>query len=204
MIRMRDKNQSFIQFQKQVKEYVLGHFQISKFLTTTVVISPTFLEDYNIIYPRKFREVLKLVILHWYLPEALLWRINLDLHEKNFNNFNRKQRIILFLCLSSKRNCLLFLYKTRMFSSNSLWGLLGEVARLENLRIVPRTKYVCKPKRKRGYDDKGSRRPLDKWIESFDYTFTDLQLKKDYENYLTLKVINRLKDYFENLNDSEV
>jgi hypothetical protein len=195
---MRDKNQTFIQFQKQVEEYVTRRLLLSSFLTTSVTIDPTVLEGYDIIYPRKYEEVENLILIHWFLPENLQWRVYLDLEEKEFSHFNKKQRMILSILLNSKRDCLLYFYETDNFSSHEFWGKLGRSVKLQ-LKLIPKNKKITKPKRKRGYDDKGSRRPEDKWLPSHDYTFTLLHLKKDYEKYQHNRTIKRILIYFENL-----
>lgn len=199
MIRMRDKNhKNFIEFEEQVRRFIGRNFQESLFLKNPVVDSPTFLEDYTIIYPRKYSELENLILLHWFLPETLMWRINLDLSERNYNNFNEKQQIILRILLSSRRNCLLYFFETERFSSHEFWGKLGQVCKTQ-LRNIPIDKKVVKPKRKRGYDDKGSSRPKEKWLPSYDYSLTELQNQKEYDQYLTERKITRILNYFEKL-----
>lgn len=195
---MRDKNHTFIHFKGEIRSFMEKNFHGSLSLKNHVVDSPTFLEELVIIYPRKFDEVEKLVLVHWFLPEALRWRIWLDLVDSNFSHFNRKQKMILKIILSSEEACFRYYYETNRLSSHEFWGKLGQATKV----LLPNflKKYIIvKPKRKRGYDDKGSLRPKDKWLPSHDWTLTLLQNKKEYDDYLLDKTVSRILDYFDEL-----
>lgn len=203
---MRDKNLSLELFSIQLEKTVnrvcqLGH----RFPTCTVLDSPTRLltsEEFSISYPRNFRLMRTLSIVQWYLPEELHWRILLDLQEENFSQFNFKQKVELNILLSSKENCEFFLFETKRYSSNEIFGnILGNDLRELNqvLKISrKRKRKPLKPIRRRGYKDHGTRRPSDRWLPTDDFTLTVEQnfLENFQDHYNSL--IKRLLLFIEN------
>lgn len=197
---MRDKNQSFIQFSKNIETFVsrrLASYE-HQFLTTAVAIDPTFLEDFVIIYPRKFSEMVGFVVTHHYLPEVPRWRIYLDLVEMSFSHYNQRQKLILQILLASKHDMLRFLYETDRYSSHELFGIIGSAT--TNLpKLVSKDRKITKPKRKRGYDDKGSRRPDDRWLPSHDWSFNKLQTEIDFNNLNQQRILDRILSFLREL-----
>jgi beta-galactosidase beta subunit len=64
---------------------------------------------------------------------------------------------------------------------------------------VKKSTKVVRPQRRRGYNDKGSLRPTEKWLESFDYSFTEEQNNKEKTLKLHKKTLTRLTKYLEEL-----
>lgn len=197
MIRMRDKNLNFIKFNIQFEKELrrnLNDFS-TKFFANNVLDSPTLLEDFDLNYPRSFRMLRCLCIFQWYFPEYLHWRIFLDLREMKFAFLNEKQRIEIQLLLNSKETMLTFLYETEKYSSNEIFGniLRNDCKELfQSLKLKSRNKKVRKTQRRRGYQDHGSRKPAEKWSESYDISFTERMNEIEARRYHLNKLTNRL------------
>lgn len=203
MILMRDKNLSFIQFEEQLRKEIERKTSLPKLLRTAVIDNPTLLEDLIILYPRKFKELLGISIYHYYYPENLRWRVLLDLKEKSYSNLNRKQRMEILIVQNSKKDMLLYLYRTRKYSSHEIFGNIikdGSTS-TRQLQVFRENTKVIRTRRKRGYDDKGSLRPKDKWLPQYDFSLTELQQEKEKETDLIIKIINR---YLKNLRKPEM
>lgn len=198
MIRMRDKNLDLFNFEREVDKFVSRKLTISKSLRTAVAISPTrtdtTLQELKLNYPTKFQEIRGLIIVHYYLPEELRWKIWLDMTDRSFSEFNKKQRVELKVLLNSKESCLSYLYFSQRFTANDLFGNMIKVGLDSLSKIEPKWKStkVRKKVYRRGYDDQGSLRSLDKWLPDSDYLLTTLQNKKEKENYLLDKTIQRI------------
>lgn len=193
---MRDKNQNYIEFCRGVEEYVSRKLDLSSFLRPPVVDTPTVPEELVIVYPKKFHQMEALVLIHWFLPDSLKWRIHLDLWTNEFNQFNRKQQIQLRIMLNSKNDCLSWYYETQRISSHEFWGLLGRATRL-HLDGYFKVYRIDKPQRKRGYDDKGGMKSEDKWLPRYDFSFTNTQNIIEHDRYLKQKTIHFVLNYFQ-------
>jgi hypothetical protein len=201
MIQMRDKNLNYIKFIQSIEAVVLKMHNRSKDRRTAVVDNPTLVEEFNIILPRKFFEIRGLCIhVHFITNEALRWRLRLDLEEK-IKRFDLKKQKELSLLLHSREVCLKFLYETDKYTSHEIFGNIlkqGNEA-LNSLKFRRKVYKVKQPQRRRGYNDKGSLRPTEKWLESFDHSFTTEQNNKEKTLKLHLKTISRLIKYLEGL-----
>lgn len=197
---MRDKNLNYIQFKEQVSKYLRRELILPELLRTAVTDSPTFPEDLIICYPRKYKELLGLAIVHWYLPDNLKWRIHLDLSERSFSQFNSKQKIEINLMLKNKEIMLKFLYETKRYTSYEIFGniLRTGAKELRGLKYYSKKTVIKRPQRKRGYSDKGSLRPREKWLPSFDFTLTALQNEKEKTSIRIYKSIDRITKFLEN------
>jgi len=191
---MRDKNLSFIQFCNEVDSFLNRKLLLPRLLRTTVINSPTFPDTLYIRYPRKYRDLMGLVAVHWYLPDNLKWEIHLGIWSMTLSHFNEKQKVELNLMIQSKEMTLKYLYLTRKYSSNEIFGnILGTGLKvLKDLTILPCCTKVQKAIRKRGYDDKGSLRPEVKWLPTHDYYFTLEQNEKEKNITKRNKLIDRL------------
>lgn len=194
---MRDKNLNFkqfnIQFEKELQRN-LNDFS-TKFFANNVLDSPTLLEEFELILPRTFRLLRCLCIFQWYFPEILHWRILMDLKEKKFAFLNEKQRIEIQLLLESKETMLTYLYETKRYSSHEIFGnILRNDSRelFQILNLKSRSRKVRKTQRRRGYQDHGSRKPAEKWSESYDRTFTERMNEIEARRYHLNKLTNRL------------
>lgn len=200
---MRDKNLTYLQFNIQLEKNIdLGNYQFQKFFRERVTITPTFLEGYYFLYPKDFRQLRVLSIIQWYFPEIFHYRIWLDLTDMTFSHLNKKQRIEIFILLSSKENMKTYLYETNRYSSYEIFGnfLKNDLKELlRNLKILKKSEKLVIPKRKRGYSDHGSRRPSEKWLPRTDISFNELQLRKERQLKLQRQTIDHILNYFENL-----
>jgi len=206
MIRMRDRNRNYIQFYKQLEKVVVKKTTLSRLLRTTVSDNPTFPSDQlQIVYPRKFSELQGLALVFHYLPESLYWEIKLGLEDLNLNHLNRKQILELRIMFSSKDNMVKYLYLTQRYTSNEIFGNLVKngVNSIKNLKIIERSTKVVKPVRKRGYTDKGSLRPREKWLASHDYTLTNLQNEIETKRTRLDKSVIQITNYLENWTNGE-
>lgn len=206
MIRMRDKNLNLKQFNIQLERNVKKSFLTNdRFLTRPVFVTPTRCIDpteVKIVYPRDFRLLRILFISHWYYPEVLFWRIHLDLEEFSLSQLNKKQKLELRILLSSKENMEKYLYRTKRYSSSELFGnILGNDLRdLEKFLEFHKIKH-SKPRRlvrRRGYKDKGSRRPSHQWKEKYDISFIEYQNELEKENLKLHKLLKRILLILEN------
>jgi hypothetical protein len=196
---MRDKNLNFIQFSAAVENFIESKHKISKDRRTTVVNSPTLLEEFYLVLPRKFMDFRNICItLHYIKEEPLRYRILLDMEER-LTRFDSKKQLELKLLLHSKETMLKFLYLTRKYSSHEIFGNLINkgIQSLNNLKLKRRNTKILKTQRKRGYDDKGSLRPKEKWLEKYDFSFTTCQNEKEKKQYLHQKSITKLLKYLE-------
>lgn len=201
---MRDKNLSYSQFNIQLMKTLKKEISdFSQFFRRAVVVSPTLsLESYYFRYPKDFRLLRALAIIQWYFPEEFHWRIYLDLTEKSHSQLSSKQRIELSLLLSSEDNCKKFLFETKRYSSNEIFGniLKNDMQDLlKNLKISRRNLKVKRTQRRRGYNDKGSRKPDWKWLPTQDFSFTEYQNMKERKLNQELKTIQLLQKYLREL-----
>lgn len=195
MIRMRDKNQNYIQFTQQVENFLKKKLLLPRLLRTAVSTSSTLkLDNYNIVYPRSYKDLRNLIVVNYYNPENLRWRIFLDLNEKSFSNLNNKQRIEISLLLHSKEKCFKYLYLTERYSSHEIFGNILETGCkvLGNLQIRKESTKLVVPEFRRGYRDKGSLRPKERWLPDSDYSLTEMHMNKEKKTDLRNKTIIRL------------
>jgi len=201
MIRMRDKNQNYIQFYKQFRKVVCRKTKLSRLLRTTVTVSPTFPSDQlKIVYPRKFREIRGLVIVHYFFPESLMWEVKMGLEVLNLNHLNKKQILEIRIMLSSERNMIKYLFLTNRYTSHEIFGNIvkDSYQAAENLKAFPVNTKVKRPVRKRGYSDKGSLRPRERWLPTHDFSLTAKQNEIEEKRTKLDKVSYRLINYLEN------
>lgn len=198
---MRDRNQNYIQFCKQFRKEVSRKTTLSRSLRTTVTDNTTFPSDLlRIVYPRKFREIRGLVIVHYYLPEILMWEVKMGLEDLNLNHLNEKQILEIRILLSSERNMIKYLYLTDRYTSHEIFGNLvkDSYQAAKNLKAFPVSTKVRRTLRKRGYSDKGSLRPRERWLPTHDYSLTALQNEIEKKRTKLDKVSYRLINYLEN------
>jgi hypothetical protein len=155
--------------------------------------------SFRIILPRRFRELRAISIASWYLPDWLKFEILLSLQERgifslDFQTKGLERSLELGLLQESQETMLLFLEKgwitKRVLFGTTLQEDL-ESAFL-NLRIVPLRDKIPKRKvRRKGYQDKGTWRPPDRWIERFDLSFNQYWTLREksklfYELFLSI------------------
>lgn len=209
---MRDKNLDFSQFNIQLEKNCRKwkNQTFHQFFENHVLDTPTLLDEnlpeIKISYPRSFRLMRTLCILLWYFPESSFWYILVDLKEKSFPHFNRKQRLELSILLSSKENMEKFLFETQRYTSNEIFGnFLGNDAQdlFLVLKVGIRKFNPRRTIRRRGYQDHGSRKPDEKWLPQSDFSFTEYQNEKEKKQYLFTLTVQKVVKYLENLHFSE-
>lgn len=154
---------------------------------------PGILEKYNLKFPSKYRHLRALIIAAWFFPQEVIgWKIIFDLQDKlRYFSLDLEGRgvdltIEIRLLLDSKESCLNYLKSE--ISSNELFGNILRSDLSEALKILHfyrKSDHVQRKIRRRGYNDKGSRRDESKWIESHDYSFTEFQ---NYRETLQLQI----------------
>lgn len=166
---MRDRNLSFAQFHIQFSEVILRHLE--QFENRRISFSQELSFEFRpselhhepvVVYPRDFRLLRSLVIVHWYFPENLRYLVHIQLEGESFNWLARKQSLELTILLSSKQNCLKYLYLTERYTGSEIFGnILGNDLKdlCRKMKILRRT-YPRPVKKvwRRGPKDKGSRR----------------------------------------------
>ena len=139
---------------------------------------------------RKRREIFALAIVSWYLPEfGCLLREDL-IHSKHFSDF--KDQKIFELLLQGNYSCLRYLgsFSKREIKGNWLPLLLKLAKELKFLTLYPNR--AKRHVHRRGYRDKGSCRPDDRWLPNSDYSFTEkqnqLENQKDFQRLISSSI----------------
>lgn len=143
---------------------------------------PGSLLNYELKYPSKFRLIRALAIASWFLSnEELRWRLILDLGVDTKFFWTEEDKFLqIYLILSSKENCIKFLRNN--INPRELFGTILRddlQSALLSIRIKKKNLHVKKKVRRKGYQDHGSRRPGDRWLESFDFSFNEIQNLKE-------------------------
>lgn len=203
---MRDRSHtSLSQFNIQLeKTCKRGIHRWNRFPRDAVSDSTTLLdkEIWSITYPRDFRSLRSLTLIHWYFPEVLFWRVHLDLLEMSFNWLSYYQKVLLKVLLNNKEVCLKYFYWTDSLSGNELFGnILGsDVKDLFRKMRFRRKGYRLVPLvYRRGYRDKGARRPSHQWVPSSDFSLNELQIEIEKERNSINRLVNRLLEILEKI-----
>lgn len=210
---MRDKNLDFSKFNIQLRKICekwknqTFHQFFENHVLNTPTLSDEILPEIRVSYPKSFRLMRTLCILLWYFPKSSYWYILCDLKLMNFPHFNRKQRLELKILLSSKENMEKYLFETKRYTSYEIFGnILGNDARdlFKTLKVgYFRNKIPRRTIRRRGYQDHGSRKPDEKWLPQFDFSFTEYQNEKEKKQYLFTLTVQKVVRYLENLHFPE-
>jgi hypothetical protein len=148
--------------------------------STTVIDSPNFLDVYltDLILPRELDDLICLAILHWYIKDQRV-QLYLRLELERVSYF--AENFIIRLLLESRAEMKLFLIESSLWSSRSFFGNLFTLERISKLgkivKFKKRSRKVRRPQKKRGYDDKGSKREDYKWKPSVDWSLNELHQK---------------------------
>lgn len=198
MIQMRDKNQSLLSFTDQIEHFIRKKLTSIEIFRTAVVNTPTFSCEYDLYLPIvNLRGIKGLsIIVHFVTNDNLKYALILYLEEK-LKHFNLKQQLEIKILLTSKEICLKYLYLTDRYTSHEIFGNLVYfgIKNLKYLTIYKKKSKVLFPQRKRGYHDKGSLRPSDRWLPTFDSELTEMQNNKEKKSDLHEKTLNYLVNY---------
>jgi len=195
---MRDKNLSFIQFSEQIEIFIKRKMNSIKILTEAVVNNPTLLDQNFILrfQTNKLFDLRGLALVSYFVPEILGWKIRFEIEERlKFLNTKDKLRLIPFLY--SKEISLIFLFLSDEFSSHEIFGNLIErgLFSLRAIKIFRKNPRVKRRIRRRGYDDKGSRRSNDKALPDYDFTLTEAQNKIERKKDIYIRSKNSLENF---------
>lgn len=206
---MRDRiHSTYSNFKAEVeKRAELVSTDQRSLLRPHVIDIPTFQlsENYIVRYPRSFRLLRSLAIVQWWFPEALHYRVWLDMSEMKFSWLNEEQRVELNVLLSDKDSCIKALYLT--YTGNEVFGnIIGsDIKDLGKELRFSKFHYRYKPtQRKRGYDDKGTRRRAGTWLPDSDFTFTELWVEKEEELTRQTRSIRFIINFLRNLPEEEI
>jgi len=199
---MRDRNLSFIQFTEEMENQSKRKLaQVSKIFRKPVLDSPTReIVDLKVsLRTSKLFALRGLAVLTFYLPEEIGWLIRMELWEKE-RFYNLQDRMSLKLLTDSKEVALTYLFETKSLTSHEIFGNLLQ----EGLKALQRTEFLWierrKPKelvRRRGYKDKGSLRPYEKWLPTSDWSLTQQQNEIERRKLSHSRLYSRLKDYLQ-------
>lgn len=162
--------------------------------------------------PRDFRLLRSLSITLWWYPEVMRTLYLIEMREKNFSHLNAKQQMEISIYLSSKENCLKYLYLTQRYSGSELFGnLLGNDLKDLSRVLKIRFRVQVKARRKvfrRGPKDYGSRRSdstaqIIEFEEKRDVWLAELEIVRKTKNHLLLQTIHRILLILENFSGTE-
>lgn len=187
-------NLNFEQFAQGVNNINLTSGTSTKLdLRNQVVNSPNFLLDSDDLritgIPRRKWELITFVV-SWKLTDPNWLDVFIDSEVQRVIqklDFEDQVFIRTLISLETRELLLKFLYWTPYLSKRKLFGLVLHPERIKELwsRLswsAPRdTKPVKRPIRKRGYDDKGSKRPDHEWLPTDGLYFDTLQQLIEYE-----------------------
>ena len=216
---MRNRDSlDFDRFQVSVNDIfrTAGYHNQIMDLTTIVIDDPTFLHEHRTLrfsLPTKLKDLkffliaLRLMEPTW-MTELILYQVQ----QTGIQKYDFEDRVFLRSILEIDRSYLVkFLFWTDEWSSQEFFGLLNQGI-LEKIfssfGIIREAKSgkVREPQRKRGYDDKGSKRPSEKWLPTDGLFFDTLQELIEFEEKAVSARVNFsfdvMKLYF-GLNDEE-
>lgn len=200
---MRDKNLTPLALDAQIAKAVAAKEPKRLVLTEAVFVNP------NLQYvlrlgplPSKLLDRKALALVSYWVPdEALGFYLREEIREK-LDQYDLKDRLQLEILLFGRKDLVLnWLFLNESMSSRDLFGTWIEhgVLAFNELKFHKRRlRDPVEPVYRRGYKDKGSRRPETAWLPSFDYSWTELQNEKEriddlYQAYLS-QVLEILKN----------
>jgi hypothetical protein len=133
-------------------------------------VTPNATNCFSIKRIRRYQELSALAIFSWYFDTGVLLRE--DIMSKHLP---WKQKVTLGLLCSSKESMLEYMttYSDRELFGNVIPRVESCARKVRFLTLLPqRAKKVL---RHRGYRDHGSCRPQSHWLETRDWTFTEVQ-----------------------------
>jgi hypothetical protein len=143
---------------------------------------------------KKDEDLILLAVVHWFLDDT--WRVLVHVWLEQCN-LQPENRVLMNLVLKNKTLALIWItenYHERRFFGNVLKLLKQE---LESLTPIPTKRKVPKRnQRRRGYQDHGTLRPLDRWREKDDWSFTEEQNRIEEERQVLLDTTNLLEGWY--------
>lgn len=172
---------------------------LTKIFRSTVSVYPkTFgvrLPERVLILPRKRQERIALALLSWFLPEEPRVEIQEALLELKSSD---SDYLILNFLVSDFHHLKIFL----KYSDISTRKFYGTILGRQNLEQLSRHLHwkqeslrIRKTQRIRGYRDKGTLRPSDRWLETQDAFLQEKQLIRENRRSVREKYILLLREY---------
>lgn len=150
----------------------------SKVLRSNVLATSTLRNDQIFLKrPRKWKQYLRLIMVHWYLPDESRVLVHLELEELE-NKFGTENSIIAHMMLNSEPEMILYILESNVFNNErALFGYINEPFKYRDFYFyIHRPRKAKRTVRRRGYKDHGSRRlPHEQHEAKYDYSFTELQ-----------------------------
>lgn len=201
---MRDKNLNPEQFNIQLERILKRKLQ-SLVLTEAVFVNPNLQLEISIgPLPKKLLDLKALLIVSYFCKDrALGFFLREEIREKRIRQFSLQDKLSLEILLLGKKELICnYLFLSQEWTTRTFFGniLPRGIELFNNLRIVRRKlRKPTKPVWRRGYKDKGSRRPETQWLPSSDFSWTEIQndrerIENQYQLYLR-KVITLLENY---------
>lgn len=128
---------------------------------------------------KTWNEFLRLTMVHWFLDEPYRTEIRLFLEDRK-DKYGTLKAIAAQAILNSEPEMVLYISESSYLFQNerALFGFLGQTFQYSRYSLQwQKPRKAKRPKRKRGYDDHGSRTPDHKWKPTRDYSLTEEQNK---------------------------
>lgn len=134
---------------------------------------------------RTWKEYLLLLMIHHYIPnKESRFLVKLEL-EDMVGAFGLDKEVVARQLLRSEPEALSYIIDSSLFkNTRSLFGFIGRNIEWRKYQLyIQEQRKSKRPVRKRGYQDHGSRRPDHRWMESHDWSLTELhnQIEKERE-----------------------
>lgn len=164
---MRDHFFDSQSFCRSLEKILISEMGISKLRLTSSAVANSNLKA-NKIFENRFRiktrdlnDLVLLAIISWYMTEEDRILLHFEIQDRIKNN---EDICFLELLLESKAQMLLFLQETQLWHTRDFFGNILNERKVKRLLSLVRPVYSSnrKPKKKafrRGYNDKGTRRP---------------------------------------------
>lgn len=197
---MRDSIFNKENFVEQIENFITTESQKRiETLRSHVIDSPNFLSENYLVLPYKLKSILALSFFSWWLPEEIGVLLREEIYEKRLRRYSLEDKALIEQFLQSKYHSILFVEESNLWHSRDFFGnfLVEGNKCLERLRFRRINTKVIYPKRKRGYDDHGSRVPDSKWLPKYDYSLTELQNSIEEERKTQEDSVAMMKGFLE-------
>jgi hypothetical protein len=156
-------------------------------------VAPNGETSFNVRKYRKFEDLRSLAVLSYYLEEEYGVLLRIDLETEALSLLSYPLAVELASMLSSKEEMLkslIFSKSDRDFFGNFLPRCLRIAAELRFLTLYPHR--AVEKVRRRGYRDHGSCRPESRWLPTFDWSFTEVQNRRDEQKAFRNRILSRI------------
>lgn len=197
---MRDSNFNKRDFVEQIENFLTtDSLNRIETLRNQVADNPNFLSENYLVLPYKLKSLLALGFLSWWISPEIGVILREDIREKRLKRFSLEDQVLLELILHSKEISINFVSDSNLWHTRDFFGnfLVEGNKCLERLRFRRISTMVVYPRRKRGYDDHGSRVPDSKWLPKYDFSLTELQNQIEERRKSQEDTINFMKGFLE-------